>query len=328
VTNDLTPPPEREPLPPAVHARVRAELLRQIHPGPRARTRRRLPLAIAAGVAVVVVSLAAALLVARPHGTGPRPATSGPSRPDDGVVLPPAVPSMPTWTPGQPQARASAGAEQQQRVPQGWRQPKPTSPLPLDQERLALAECLEAGLPLAAGDRPEYLQMFTLFHDRVGRVAWFLGRHGAYACESPAGSNLWGSDGGVGHGDGLVWYAWLGGDASVDETGGAGSSPAFPHGYAIVAGRVSARTSRVVVSFAGGGHVTATVANGTFLARIPRPAGLSADIRPAVAAYDERGASLPVTDANLSTGGCYQTPWGEVIAGPTGTTCHPAAIWP
>jgi hypothetical protein len=129
---------------------------------------------------------------------------------------------------------------------------------------------------------------------------------------------------------------WLPGEFSVDilasAPGGDGGKAAYAGtaGYETAAGRVSAKVAKVTFT-AGGDTVEATITNGTFLARIPRPSNFvvpeGADPGE-VQAYDAQGK--PLERWVYSRDECFVNPDKEVVIGATGAdpaTCRPAVSW-
>jgi hypothetical protein len=128
--------------------------------------------------------------------------------------------------------------------------------------------------------------------------------------------------------------AWLPGDFAVDSltsaAGGDGGKPEYAGrpGYDQAVGRVSAKVAKVTFAW-GGETVEATIANGTFVARIvhasdyqiPEDRGFG-DVR----AYDAGGNLLET----ISGDRCYTRPDDVIVLGPKDadpTTCRPAVPW-
>ena len=94
---------------------------------------------------------------------------------------------------------------------------------------------------------------------------------------------------------------------------------------------MTSRVTRVVVSYPGHpeAHVTASIANGTFLARIARPAGVPDSRFATVTGYDAAGHQVTVHDDSTDRQTCYRTPGGYPVAGATNAKdCRPDTRWP
>jgi hypothetical protein len=103
------------------------------------------------------------------------------------------------------------------------------------------------------------------------------------------------------------------------------------HGFEVTAGRISDKVAKVTYTQRGQ-TVTATLANGTFVARIVHPTtwkipttGDSGVVR----AYDAAGTLLATSGQDDN---CYVTPSGAVLSAlrnhPDPQSCKPATHWP
>ncbi|PSL58499.1 hypothetical protein B0I31_101718 [Saccharothrix carnea] len=135
----------------------------------------------------------------------------------------------------------------------------------------------------------------------------------------------------------MLEIEWLPGEFAADEigsaSGGDGGKPEYAGkpGYDMVAGRVSSKVARVTFT-QGGQTAEATIANGTFVARIPRPSDWevpadrgAGDVR----AYDAQGGLLGTLEA-FSRERCYMNPEYVIVVGnkeADPTTCLPAVSW-
>ncbi|MCE6997955.1 hypothetical protein LZG04_24600 [Saccharothrix sp. S26] len=132
---------------------------------------------------------------------------------------------------------------------------------------------------------------------------------------------------------------WLPGEFSADEvgaaSGGDGGKPEYAGrpGYEQAAGRVTSKVARV--TFGRDGHeVDATIANGTFVARIPHPSDWQVtdgwDRQGSLRAYDAHGALLGEWMAEWDRTKCWVDPDGVIVVGARDrdpTTCAPAVAW-
>jgi hypothetical protein len=126
---------------------------------------------------------------------------------------------------------------------------------------------------------------------------------------------------------------WLPGSLSVDVavgTASAGESDG-EHGFEVTAGRISDKVTKVTWTQRGQ-TVTATLANGTFAARIVHPATWEAPTTGdfgVVRAYDAAGTLLASSGQDDN---CYVTPGGAVLSTlrkrPDPRSCRPATHWP
>lgn len=129
---------------------------------------------------------------------------------------------------------------------------------------------------------------------------------------------------------------WLPGEFSADQVGSTSGGDIGKAeyrgraGYDMAVGRVSARVAKVTFT-KDERTVEATIANGTFVARILRPSdymmteGLG-DVR----AYDAQGSLLGTSESTSTQDRCYVTPDHERVLGPADsdpTTCLPAVSW-
>jgi hypothetical protein len=289
-------PPDRD-VPPYRRAQIRATLEREV-----ARSRRPVRFAplIAAGVATAaVIALVTVVAPWRAPDTVD-PAGDGSSRPPFPTTAPP---------------RTYSNAE------------RPVFP-DLPPERIAE---IEAGCLQTTGihDKAVLHQYIT---DATGTFALLYTDHAVVTCtvDGP------GMPYNPGFSSGLE-IEWLPGEFAVDSltsaAGGDGGKPEYAGkpGYDLAVGRVSAKVAKVTVAW-GGETVEATIANGTFVARvihasdyrIPEDRGL-ADVR----AYDAEGNLLGTLDT-ISGERCYARPDHLIVAGNRDadpTTCWPAVLW-
>lgn len=122
---------------------------------------------------------------------------------------------------------------------------------------------------------------------------------------------------------------WLPGSLSVDVAVGTGSDG--EHGFEVTAGRISDKVAKVTWTQRGE-TVTATLAKGTFAARIVHPATWEAPTTGdfgVVRAYDAAGTLLATSGQDNN---CYVTPGGAVMSNlrkqPDPRSCKPATHWP
>jgi hypothetical protein len=209
-------------------------------------------------------------------------------------------------------------------VPSGTPAPRPFEPIGLSAaEAKRLARCME----MFRAVRPGPLRVYNVLRDSLGTVFLLYGPTSNATCE-PDYSGLGPMPGPP------MSSSWLPGPVVVD-TQAAASALDPKHSskvaYDIVAGRVGAAVSRVVVSL-DGRSATAAPLNGTFLVRLRFPADWKADVsaKPEVRAYDAVGRLLG--DSADVLGKCYATPDGTVIYPPVqaggAAGCDPAVRWP
>ncbi|MFD0199905.1 MULTISPECIES: hypothetical protein [Saccharothrix] len=288
-------PPTRD-VPPRRQAQIRARLEQEVGRGRRAV--RFAPL-IAAGVATAAVI--ALVAVAAPWRPGGADTAAGPSSRS----------GYPTTAP----PRTYSTAE------------RPVIPN-LSPERIAEIEqgCVDS---TGIGGRAVLHQYLT---DSIGTFALLYTENAMLSCtvDSPTMPYNAGFTAGL-------RVEWLPGEFAADgisaASGGNGGKPGYEGrlGYEMVAGRVSSKVARVTYA-QGGQTAEATIANGTFVARIPRPADWgvpeghgTGDVR----AYDAQGRLLGTLDS-MSRERCYMNPeyvivFGNKEADPT--TCLPAVSW-
>jgi hypothetical protein len=132
---------------------------------------------------------------------------------------------------------------------------------------------------------------------------------------------------------------WLPGEFVPDYggavSGGDGGKPEYAGrpGYVIAGGRVTSKVARMTFG-PNGQEVDATIANGTFLARIAHPSGWQPPVEwereNALRAYDAQGALLGEWDPGAHRTKCWVNPAGEVVWGARDrdpATCAPAVAW-
>ncbi|XVS63498.1 hypothetical protein ACQPYE_35390 [Actinosynnema sp. CA-299493] len=132
---------------------------------------------------------------------------------------------------------------------------------------------------------------------------------------------------------------WLPGefvpDYGLAVSGGDGGKPeqAGRPGYVMAAGRVTSKVARVTYG-PNGQEVDATIADGTFLARIVHPSDWYPPVdwerQNVLRAYDAHGALLGTWDPGSHRTECWVSPAGEIVAGARDrdpATCAPAVAW-
>jgi hypothetical protein len=138
---------------------------------------------------------------------------------------------------------------------------------------------------------------------------------------------------------GRLPVGWLPGEF-VPDYGGAvsgsdGGKPEYAGrpGYVMAAGRVTSKVARVTFG-PNGQEVEATIADGTFVARIAHPSDWQPPVewerQNVLRAYDAQGALLGEWDPQSHRTKCWVDPAGEVVAGARDldpATCVPAVAW-
>ncbi|MFJ6672057.1 hypothetical protein ACIQMJ_13190 [Actinosynnema sp. NPDC091369] len=132
---------------------------------------------------------------------------------------------------------------------------------------------------------------------------------------------------------------WLPGEFAADEvgsaSGGDGGKPEYRDrpGYDQAVGRVTSKVARVTFG-QDGREVEATIANGTFVARIAHPSDWQVpdrwDRQGTLRAYDARGALLGEWMSQWDRTKCWVDPGGVIVAGARDrdpATCAPAVAW-
>lgn len=177
------------------------------------------------------------------------------------------------------------------------------------------------------------VQLYNLLADAGGRFALLYSASAALNCT--IGGAIPYNSGFAGIQD----IEWIPSPLSVDivsaSTGGdaPGNKSQYhgEQGFEVSAGRVSAKVAKVTYT-QGDQTMTATLANGTFVARIVHPATWKIPSTPnpgVVRAYDAAGTLLATSGQD---NGCYVTPDGHVLPtlrnSPDPTSCKPATHWP
>jgi hypothetical protein len=139
---------------------------------------------------------------------------------------------------------------------------------------------------------------------------------------------------------GKIAVGWLPGEFAPDYRGAAsgfdGGTPenaGRTGGYVVAGGRVTSKVARVTFG-PNGQEVDATIADGTFLARIVHPSGWETSVdserQNVLRAYDAQGALLGEWDPGWHRTKCWVNPAGEIVAGAHDrdpATCAPAVAW-
>jgi hypothetical protein len=213
-------------------------------------------------------------------------------------------------------------------APHTGTRPAPVIPGLSTEERTAI----EKGCGMTASQSGP-VQLYNLVTDAGGRFALLYSASAALDCA--IGGAIPYNSGFAGTRD----MAWIPGPLSVDVTSASagGDAPGGKsmyhgeHGFEVSAGRVSDKVTKVTYT-QGGQTVTATLANGTFVARIVHPATWKIPSTPnpgIVRAYDTAGTLLATAGQDSS---CYVTPDGHVLPvlreSPDPKTCKPTTHWP
>ena len=132
---------------------------------------------------------------------------------------------------------------------------------------------------------------------------------------------------------------WLPGEFAPDYggavSGGDGGKPEYAGrpGYVVAAGRVTSKVARVTFG-PNGREVDATIADGTFVARIAHPSDWQVPVEwereNVLRAYDAQGGLLGTWDPQGHRTKCWVDPAGEIVAGARDrdpATCAPAVAW-
>ncbi|WP_158843447.1 hypothetical protein [Saccharothrix deserti] len=291
---NTTLPPARD-LPPHRHTQIRARLEQEVTGG-RRRTVRFAPLITAGVAAAAVVALVAVVAPWQQQG-GAGPAASGSAVQSTTVSPSSASPAEKPVIPG------------------------------LSPERIAQ---IEDGCPKSAGV-PGKAVLHQYLTDAAGTFALLYTGDTALGCtldvpKMPYNSGF----------SQVGQVEWMPGEFAVDHLGASagGGKPEYEGlaSYDMAYGRVSAKVAKVTFALRGR-MVEATIANGTFVARIMQPSDYSipedfyesADIR----AYDAQGNLLGTAASRWDH--CYVMPDGQIFgAQPEAgrqTTCLPAVSW-
>lgn len=287
-------PPTRD-VPPRSRARIRARLEQEVAGGRRAV--RFAPL-ITAGVAVAAV--VALVAVVAPWQRGGGDTAVGPT------VVPTTTSSPPSAAPATPVVPGLAP------------------------ERIAE---IERGCADSAGVRskPVLHQYLT---DEIGTFALLYSGGDMLSCTVDGPTMPYNSA----MASGLA-VGWLPGEFAADEvgsaSGGDGGKPEYAGrpGYDQAAGRVTSKVARVTFG-RNGQEVDATIANGTFVARIAHPSDWQVpngwEQYGYVRAYDAHGVLLGEWGAEWDRTKCWVDPGGTIVVGARDrdpATCAPAVAW-
>ena len=206
---------------------------------------------------------------------------------------------------------------------------RPVAP-ELPPERIAE---IEQGCAQIAGvkSKPVLRQYLT---DEIGEFALLYSERDSLACTIDGPTMPYNSAMMSGPGNG-----WLPGEIAADHVsssaGGEGAKPGYAGepGYDMAAGRVTSKVARVTFG-RNGRQVDATIANGTFVARIAHPSDwpgfVDWDEQNFLRAYDAHGALLGEWQAGWDRTACWVDPSGQIVVGyhdRDPATCAPAVAW-
>ncbi|TQM83007.1 hypothetical protein FHX81_5420 [Saccharothrix saharensis] len=192
---------------------------------------------------------------------------------------------------------------------------------------------IEQGCADSAGVRSEPV-LHQYLTDEIGTFALLYSEHDVLSCTVDGPTMPYNSAMASG-----LRTGWLPGEFAADEmssaSGGDGGKPEYAGrpGYDQAVGRVTSKVARVTFG-RNGQEVDATIANGTFVARIAHPSDWRV---PAgweqygyVRAFDAQGALLGEWGAGWDRTKCWVDPDGRIVVGARDrdpATCAPAVAW-